>query len=134
MAPARCLKAGPKNLFSFTSVSLIFFLFLAHAQRLSCLQSLNQESVACFTEALRAPGLPETTRKALSDEVTFYNKRIGDIEEELYFGDLLPQAPSTKPVAPSEGAWARSSGPPREGSVKAEEGVCGVLKVAPGPV
>lgn len=96
-----------------------------------CSKSLNQESVACFTEALRAPDLSAITRKALSDEVIFYNERIGGIEEELYFGGLLPQAPSTKPLAPSKGTTARSSGSPGEGSANAAEGVCVSVRGSP---
>lgn len=130
-----CLAAGDMNLLSrdLDLVDLVQ-IFLNPDSKMFVIypvpQPIWQESVACFTTALRGHGLSAMNRKALADNVDFYNKRVRDIEGELALEeleDLLPDAPTTAPVAPSKSSNARSSGP--NGAAPFNPGQGGPLRV-----
>eukprot|EP00904_Undaria_pinnatifida_P013646 jgi/Undpi1/9411/HiC_scaffold_27.g11868.m1 len=76
--------------------------------------ALYKESIQCFTVALRDPSLSLAARKQATETIKFFQNKVEILEGELaasYFDDLLPEAPSTKPVAPASGARPRSSAP-----------------------
>lgn len=105
-----------------------------------CRLSDNQEHIACFKTAMRAPNLRGGIRQLLSDSIEEWQKRVTEIEPQQqgggggvpdYFADL-PEAPTTKPVSrpssragASRGATSAAGASSNGGYAKAEEGACG---------
>lgn len=89
---------------------------------------VDQESIVHFKAALRSAGLSRARHTMITENVEFFQKRVKEIEQQqhqsgdkgqgLDYLDLLPEAPTTKPVAlASKGSPAASSSEKQGGAI-----------------